>query len=120
MIYIFIICIILLLLICIFSQHRTKQTVIIEETFENKSEAQEVAQEEEAHQKEAKVNAEMGKEWEREIKDSTFNTFMPSQITYENTLSFPDAEIKLEPRDKVYVNPFFPEIKSKGDRKSVV
>jgi hypothetical protein len=56
----------------------------------------------------------MGKEFKREIKDSTFNTFMPSQITYENILSFPDAEIKLEPRDKIYINPFFPDDKSKG------
>ena len=39
---------------------------------------------------------------------------MPSQITYENILAFPDAEIKLEPRDKVYINPFFPDDKSKG------
>ena len=56
----------------------------------------------------------MGEEWGREIKDSTFNTNMPSQITYENILSFPNAEIKLEPRDKVYINPFFPNDKSKG------
>jgi predicted Holliday junction resolvase-like endonuclease len=123
MIYIFIICIILLLLFCLFTQ-KSNKSIVIKETFENKAEVfqeeairEEISQEEAIQQeakKEAKVNKEMGKEWEKEIKDSTFQTFMPSQITYENTLSFPDAEIKLEPRDKVYVNPFFPDDKSKG------
>jgi hypothetical protein len=108
MIYIFIICIALLLLVCIFSQ-RTKKLVVIEESFENNVEAPQ-----EEIQEESEKDAKMGKEWEREIKDSTFNTNMPSQITYENILAFPDAEIKLEPRDKVYVNPFFPDDKSKG------
>ena len=103
MIYIFIICIVLLLIFCLFSQQQSKKMVDIQESFENKADAEE---EEE--------DAKMGAEWEREIKDSTFNTNMPSQITYENILAFPDAEIKLEPRDKVYVNPFFPDDKSKG------
>jgi hypothetical protein len=123
MIYIFIICIILLLLFCLFTQ-KSNRSIVIKETFENKAEVfqeeaiQEEISQEEAIQKEvkkeAKVNKEMGKEWEKEIKDSTFQTFMPSQVTYENILSFPDAEIKLEPRDKVYINPFFPDDKSKG------
>lgn len=103
MIYIFIICIVLLLFFCLFSQKQSKKMVDIQESFENKADAEE---EEE--------DAKMGEQWEREIKDSTFNTNMPSQITYENILAFPDAEIKLEPRDKVYVNPFFPNDKSKG------
>jgi hypothetical protein len=111
MIYIFIICIILLLFFCIFSQDQSK-IVSLEESFVNresdrkKNEIQLSTEEEE--------DAKMGEEWEREIKDSTFNTNMPSQITYENILAFPDAEIKLEPRDKVYINPFFPNDKSKG------
>ena len=103
MIYIFIICIVLLLIFCLFSQQQSRKIVSIEESFENQADAEE---EEE--------DAKMGEQWEREIKDSTFNTNMPSQITYENILKFPDAEIKLEPRDKVYVNPFFPNDKSKG------
>jgi len=73
----------------------------IEETFDNKKPLAE--EEEEEQSKDSK----MGEQWEREVKDSTFQTFMPSQITYENILKFPDAEIKLEPRDKVYINPFF-------------
>lgn len=105
MIYIFIICIVLLLIFCLFSQQQSKKIVSIEESFENQANAEEEEEEE---------DAKMGAEWEREIKDSTFNTNMPSQITYENILAFPDAEIKLEPRDKVYVNPFFPNDKSKG------
>jgi hypothetical protein len=104
MIYIFIICIVLLLIFCLFSQQQSKKIVSIEESFENQANAEEEEEE----------DAKMGAEWEREIKDSTFNTNMPSQITYENILAFPDAEIKLEPRDKVYVNPFFPNDKSKG------
>jgi hypothetical protein len=104
MIYIFIICIVLLLFFCLFSQKQSKKMVDIQESFENRVD---YAEEEEE-------DAKMGAEWEREIKDSTFNTNMPSQITYENILAFPDAEIKLEPRDKVYVNPFFPDDKSKG------
>ena len=104
MIYIFIICIVLLLIFCLFSQQQSKKIVPIEESFENRVDD---AEEEEE-------DAKMGAEWEREIKDSTFNTNMPSQITYENILAFPDAEIKLEPRDKVYVNPFFPDDKTKG------
>ena len=108
MIYIFIIGIFLLLLVCVFSQ-RTRIKTMVKESFENISqkEAPQV-------QEESEIDAKMGEQWEREIKDSTFNTNMPSQITYENILAFPDAEIKLEPRDKVYVNPFFPDDKSKG------
>jgi len=108
MIYIFIICIILLLIFCIFSQQQTKKKIPLEESFENKLNEKELITEEEAE------DSKMGAQWEREIKDSTFNTNMPSQITYENILAFPDAEIKLEPRDKVYINPFFPDDKSKG------
>ena len=85
MIYIFIICIFFLLIFCLFSQKQSKKIIDIQESFENKKE--EINSE----------NAKMGKEWGREIKDSTFNTNMPSQITYENILSFPNAEIKLEP-----------------------
>ena len=111
MIYIFIICIFLLLVFCVFSQKQSKKMVSIQETFKNQSESEpKTEEEEELKSKDAK----MGKEWELEIKDSTFKTNMPSQITYENILAFPNAEIKLEPRDKVYVNPFFPDIKSKG------
>lgn len=112
MIYIFIICIILLLLFCIFTQKNNKM-IDLTESFENKidnKKKESISEEEE----QAKENAKMGKEWGKEIKDSTFQTFMPSQITYENILAFPDAEIKLEPRDKVYINPFFPDDKSKG------
>jgi len=149
MIYIFIICISLLLIFCLFSQNKSKRMVTIQESFENKAEEEEykkerkiqpedeeykkdrkilpeeeeykkekkIQPEEEEYKKERKIqqeNSKMGAEWEREIKDSTFNTNMPSQITYENILKFPDAEIKLEPRDKVYINPFFPDDKSKG------
>jgi hypothetical protein len=103
MIYIFIICIILLLIFCLFNQYQSKKKVPLEESFENQAVADEELE-----------NSKMGAEWEREIKNSTFNTNMPSQITYENILAFPDAEIKLEPRDKVYINPFFPDDKSKG------
>ena len=106
MIYIFIICIVFLLFFCLFSQKQSKKFVDIQETFENK--------EIEPSEEEESENAKMGKEWEREIKDATFKTIMPSQITYENILAFPNAEIKLEPRDKIYVNPFFPNDKSKG------
>ena len=106
MIYIFIICIVFLLFFCIFSQKQSSSPGI-QETFDNK----ELEPSEEEDESE---NAKMGKEWEREIKDSTFKTTMPSQITYENILAFPNAEIKLEPRDKIYVNPFFPNDKSKG------
>ena len=109
MIYIFIICIILLLFFCIFSQQQSKIIAPIQESFENKLESELPAEEENESE-----NTKMGAQWEREIKDSTFKTEMPSQITYENILAFPDAEIKLEPRDKVYVNPFFPDDKSKG------
>jgi len=105
MIYIFIICIVVLLIVCIFSQS-TKIKLEVEETFDNKKPLAEEAEE--------SKDSKMGEQWEREIKDSTFQTFMPSQITYENILKFPDAEIKLEPRDKVYINPFFPNDKSKG------
>lgn len=77
MIYIFIICIVLLLLICIFSQQTIKSNVI-KESFSNDIE---LPQEE--IQEEVQVNTNMGKEFKREIKDSTFNTFMPSQITYK-------------------------------------
>ncbi len=119
MIYIFIICIVFLLIFCLFSQKQSKKIVDLQESFENKAESEPrkevekdpLAEEEEGQKEE---NTKMGAEWEREIKDSTFNTNMPSQITYENILKFPDAEIKLEPRDKVYVNPFFPDDKSKG------
>jgi len=107
MIYIFIICIVVLLIVCIFSQS-TKIKLEVEETFDNKKPLAEEEDEEESK------DSKMGEQWEREIKDSTFQTFMPSQITYENILKFPDAEIKLEPRDKVYINPFFPNDKSKG------
>jgi hypothetical protein len=107
MIYIFIICIVVLLIVCIFSQS-TKIKLEVEETFDNKKPLAEEQEEEESK------DSKMGEQWEREIKDSTFQTFMPSQITYENILKFPDAEIKLEPRDKVYINPFFPDDKSKG------
>jgi hypothetical protein len=107
MIYIFIICIVFLLFFCIFSQKQTKKIIDIQETFDNK-------EPEPSEEEDESENAKMGKEWEREIKDSTFNTNMPSQITYENILAFPDAEIKLESRDKIYVNPFFPKDKSKG------
>ena len=109
MIYIFIICIILLLFFCIFSQQQSKIIAPIQESFKNESESEPPAEEENESE-----NTKMGAQWEREIKDSTFKTEMPSQITYENILAFPDAEIKLEPRDKVYVNPFFPDDKSKG------
>ena len=107
MIYIFIICIVVLLIVCIFSQS-TKIKLEVEETFDNKKPLAEEEEEEESK------DSKMGEQWEREIKDSTFQTFMPSQITYENILKFPDAEIKLEQRDKVYINPFFPNDKSKG------
>jgi hypothetical protein len=107
MIYIFIICIVLLLIVCVFSQS-TKIKLDVEESFDNKKPLAEEEEEEESK------DSKMGEQWEREIKDSTFQTFMPSQITYENILKFPDAEIKLEPRDKVYINPFFPNDKSKG------
>jgi hypothetical protein len=107
MIYIFIICIFFLLFFCLFSQKQSKKIIDIQETFDNK-------EPEPSEEEDESENAKMGKEWEREIKDSTFNTNMPSQITYENILAFPDAEIKLEPRDKIYVNPFFPNDKSKG------
>ena len=107
MIYIFIICIVVLLIVCIFSQS-TKIKLEVEETFDNRKPLAEEEEEEESK------DSKMGEQWEREIKDSTFQTFMPSQITYENILKFPDAEIKLEPRDKVYINPFFPNDKSKG------
>ena len=107
MIYIFIICIVVLLIVCIFSQS-TKIKLEVEETFDNKKPLAEEQEQEESK------DSKMGEQWEREIKDSTFQTFMPSQITYENILKFPDAEIKLEPRDKVYINPFFPDDKSKG------
>jgi len=116
MIYIFIICIVLLLFFCLFSQQKSKKMVDIQESFENKVESQirRKPEKKPLAGEQEEENAEMGKEWEREIKDSTFNTNMPSQITYENILKFPDAEIKLEPRDKVYINPFFPKDKSKG------
>jgi len=107
MIYIFIICIVLLLIVCVFSQS-TKIKLDVEETFDNKEPFAEEEEEEESK------SSKMGEQWEREIKDSTFQTFMPSQITYENILAFPNAEIKLEPRDKVYINPLFPNDKSKG------
>jgi len=107
MIYIFIICIVLLLIVCVFSQS-TKIKLDVEETFDNKEPFAEEEEEEEPK------SSKMGEQWEREIKDSTFQTFMPSQITYENILAFPNAEIKLEPRDKVYINPLFPNDKSKG------
>ncbi len=96
------------MIFCLFSQYQTKKKVPLEESFENQVVAEEAVAEEESE------DSKMGAEWEREIKDSTFNTNMPSQITYENILAFPDAEIKLEPRDKVYINPFFPDDKSKG------
>jgi len=105
MIYIFIICIVVLLIVCIFSQSN-KIKLDVEETFDNKKPL--------AEEEEETKDSKMGQQWEREVKDSTFQTFMPSQITYENILKFPDAEIKLEPRDKVYINPFFPNDKSKG------
>jgi hypothetical protein len=108
MIYIFILSIVILLIVCIFSQS-TKIKLEVEETFDNKKPLAEEEEEEEESK-----DSKMGEQWEREIKDSTFQTFMPSQITYENILKFPDAEIKLEPRDKVYINPFFPNDKSKG------
>jgi hypothetical protein len=115
MIYIFIICIVLLLFFCIFSQQQSKKIIPIQESFENKIKSEpRKKSEKEAFSEEEERNAEMGEQWEREIKDSTFNTNMPSQITYENILKFPDEEIKLEPRDKVYINPFFPDDKSKG------
>jgi hypothetical protein len=114
MIYIFIICIVFLLFFCLFSQKQTKKMIDTKETFENKSDDLPSKKIEPEPSEEESENAEMGKEWEREIKDSTFNTNMPSQITYENILAFPDAEIKLEQRDKVYINPFFPNDKSKG------
>lgn len=107
MIYIFIICIVLLLIVCVFSQS-TKIKLDIEEPFDNKKPLAEEEEEEESK------DSKMGEQWGREIKDSTLQTFMPSQITYENILKSPDAEIKLEPRDKVYINPFFPNDKSKG------
>jgi hypothetical protein len=118
--------------------------VTIQESFDNKLEEEEQKEEQEEQQEEQQEeeqldkqkekfikkknqeiqvkqkeeqkleNSKMGAEWEREIKNSTFNTNMPSQITYENILAFPDAEIKLEPRDKIYINPFFPDDRSKG------
>ena len=112
MIYIFIICIVVLLIVCIFSQS-TKIKLDVEETFDNKKPLAEEEEEKEEEEEQSK-DSKMGEQWEREVKDSTFQTFMPSQITYENILKFPDAEIKLEPRDKVYINPFFPNDKSKG------
>ena len=114
MIYLFIICIVLLLIFCLFSQQQSKKMVSIQESFENNAESQARKKPQKEQLAEEEEDAKMGAEWEREIKDSTFNTNMPSQITYENILSFPDAEIKLEPRDKVYINPFFPNDKSKG------
>jgi len=113
MIYIFIICIVVLLIVCIFSQS-TKIKLDVEEKFDNKKPLAEEEEEKEEEEEEQSKDSKMGQQWEREVKDSTFQTFMPSQITYENILKFPDAEIKLEPRDKVYINPFFPNDKSKG------
>jgi hypothetical protein len=113
MIYIFIICIVLLLIFCLFSQQQSRKMVYIQESFENNNDVSPERPKGPKAEEESE-NSKMGEQWEREIKDSTFQTNMPSQITYENILAFPDAEIKLEPRDKVYVNPFFPDDKSKG------
>ncbi len=58
MIYIFIICIILLLIFCIFSQLQTKKKVPLEESFENKLNGKELITEEEAEDAEdAEVEA---------------------------------------------------------------
>jgi hypothetical protein len=76
MIYIFIFCIILLLVFCIFSQQQSIIIAPIQESFKNESESESPAEEESGAE-----NAKMGAQWEREIKDSTFKTEMPSQIT---------------------------------------